>query len=133
MDVPLYHLIYSSLLADDAHPTCVADIIRTSRANNALHGITGLLVFDGGRFCQYIEGPEEAVRRLSDTICVDSRHEQFMVLHEGAIEGGRLFSEWAMGYALSLDEGILPGLALLRGAPAVSTLQGLIPSLDMEP
>jgi len=133
MNEPLYQLIYVSVIAPDAHPTCVADIIRTSRANNSLHGITGLLVFDGGRFCQYIEGAEDVVRRLSDAICEDPRHEQFIVLHEGPFDGPRLFSDWSMGYALSHEEGSLPGLALLRGLPAIAGLQGLIPVLDLEP
>jgi hypothetical protein len=64
----LYELLYTSEMALEESPTCVASIIRVSRANNELVSITGLLVFDGLHFCQYLEGPRDAVLRLADKI-----------------------------------------------------------------
>ena len=133
MELDLYHLIYTSVIDVDVSPSCVGDIIRTSRVKNRLDEITGLLVFDGWRFCQYIEGEREAVRSLAQIICEDVRHTQFTVLHEAPLDGGRMFADWSMAYALSQDDELLPGLSALRGLAAVHRLHGLLPSLDMEP
>ena len=133
MELDLYHLIYTSIIDADVNPSCVGDIIRTSRVKNRLDEITGLLVFDGWRFCQYIEGEREAVRSLAQIICEDVRHTQFTVLHEGPLDSGRMFADWSMAYALSQDDELLPGLSSLRGLAAVHRLHGLLPSLDMEP
>lgn len=60
--MPLYsRIVYSSQLAPSVPAECVADIVRTARQFNAAHGITGLLVFDGQRFCQYLEGPDAPI------------------------------------------------------------------------
>ena len=39
-------------------------IINSARIANRAKGLTGLLVFDGHRFLQYLEGDETAVRGL---------------------------------------------------------------------
>lgn len=131
--VPLYQLVYSSLLAADAGVACVADICRTARERNAKDGVTGLLIFDGLRFCQYLEGARDAVRALAQSICEDVRHEQFVILHEGGFEGPRLFNDWSMGYALADDEEMLAPVLAMRGAATVNALQGLVPRLDLQP
>ncbi|MCW5259244.1 BLUF domain-containing protein [Verminephrobacter eiseniae] len=70
----LSQFVYYSTLADGYDATCVGAIIKTARAFNASNGITGVLLFDGERFCQYIEGNPVAVNALVDRIRQDPRH-----------------------------------------------------------
>ena len=59
----LRYLIYTSELSDPGGAATVPFVIRTARVNNAVRGITGALIFDGERFCQYIEGAPDAIVR----------------------------------------------------------------------
>ena len=54
----------------------------TSRArldltNGDLNGITGLLLFDGSRYLQIIEGAEEAIDNLVERLRLDPRYSAF--------------------------------------------------------
>lgn len=129
----LSQFIYCSLLNPDAPPTCVADIIRTARRRNAELDVTGVLVFDGQRFCQYLEGPAEKITHLVERIRLDTRHVDFSPQYEGPLLGGRRFRQWSMAYALAPDLDPLERMHTLRGLPAVELLQELMPQLDLGP
>ena len=60
----LTSLTYTSLARLDLQTTDLEDIHRTAREQNALDGITGLLVFNGTHFLQIIEGSESAIEEL---------------------------------------------------------------------
>ena len=60
--------------------------------------ITGALLFSGGYFCQTIEGPEDSIEELFETIQMDDRHGEITVLHFEEIEE-RGFSDWSMAFA----------------------------------
>ena len=51
----LYEVLYVSVLAPDQPLSVVAEIAGRARAANAQGDITGLLIFDGQRFCQQLE------------------------------------------------------------------------------
>ncbi len=74
-----------------------------ARHLNEQNGLTGLLMYDYipalklGQFCQYIEGPPEALAEARVRIERDRRHAGLHVLHEGPAEV-RLFTSWSMGY-----------------------------------
>ncbi len=93
-------LLYSVLYCSHASPTMdeagMAEIIETSRRNNPACGITGLLVYGGGMFLQWLEGPREPVTALMATLAADPRHDAIVRLY--AIEGvrERLFPDWDM-------------------------------------
>jgi len=55
-------------------------IISVSRRNNAIHGITGLLVHDAGLYFQWLEGPQKALQNLMAKICKDPRHDSLVIL-----------------------------------------------------
>jgi hypothetical protein len=126
----LYELLYTSELAIEESPSCVAGIVRVSRANNLLNAITGLLVFDGLHFCQYLEGSREAVLKLVDTIAKDTRHILFAVHEQGEKSCTRRFAEWSMAYALSQDEQMIPDLARPDSTSPILRLEKLLPSLS---
>ena len=52
----------------------LANLLLTSRSNNARLGITGMLLHREGRFIQVLEGPDEAVRARLAVIARDPRH-----------------------------------------------------------
>lgn len=63
---------------------------------NAAAKVTGVLLYGAGKFLQILEGPEEALQRLSAHNAVDSRHTDFQVLHSGTC-AQRAFQSWSMG------------------------------------
>ena len=90
----------------------LANLLMTSRSNNARLGITGMLLHREGRFIQVLEGPEEAVRERLAVIARDPRH---TAVHTLVAERGedRLFPAWTMGYRAVTDDlaTVLPGYA----------------------
>jgi hypothetical protein len=112
----------------------VREIVREARNKNEKREITGLLVFDGLRFCQYLEGPEDAVYSLSERIRQDNRHIEFAIKEHGPLQSERRFS-WAMGYALCDEpDGLNELQRFTRGdGSAFSLLERLLPSLKIEP
>jgi len=92
--MPLTQLIYSSrpFGFDDA---ILGQILLTARRNNANAHVTGCLICRGDLYLQLLEGPDEAVARLYDSILEDDRHlEVTRRLHRQTET--RLFDGWAM-------------------------------------
>ncbi len=75
----------------------VGEILEISRRNNPLHGVTGVLFFDGFNFVQTLEGPPRAIEALYGNISRDSRHENIVLL-DHAVVGERCFEAWAMAF-----------------------------------
>ncbi|MDP3420977.1 MAG: BLUF domain-containing protein [Thiobacillus sp.] len=125
-------LFYLSQLAPGTSPACVAEIVRASRQRNTANGISSLLVFDGWRFCQYIEGGDAAVSELVERIRIDARHTDFRVLHQGPPVTPLVLGGHSLVYALNYDDS-LDRFEQTRGAQAIALLAGLLPTFDMEP
>ena len=88
-------LTYTSRARLDLTDGDLADIHQTARHLNALDGITGLLLFDGSRFLQIVEGGEAAIDNLVERLRKDRRHSAFEVRDERVVEE-RSFADWAM-------------------------------------
>jgi hypothetical protein len=90
----------------------LANLLMTSRSNNARLGITGMLLHREGRFIQVLEGPEEAVRERLAVIARDPRHTAVHTIVDERVED-RLFPAWTMGYRAVTDDlaTVLPGYA----------------------
>ena len=125
-------LLYVSALAPGVPVTEVSRIVTAARQRNANDAITGLLVFDGDTFCQYVEGPPEAVEALLQRLHADPRHEQLQILIDGALPEGRRFSDWRLGYVDSFEHDELGILRALRGDAALACFENLVPRLDVE-
>lgn len=93
----MFQLIYASRVRADIKAHELEDLIRQARENNAAHGITGLLLFNGQTFVQILEGDEADVRRLFRDIDRDPRHDNVTVLSEGSVDH-RIFPSWRMGF-----------------------------------
>jgi hypothetical protein len=72
-------------------------MLEGARSKNAKIGITGMLLYKDGNFLQALEGEEEAVTKLANTIQKDPRHTGFLVLMRGPAER-RMFPDSPMGY-----------------------------------
>ena len=128
----LGQLLYLSSLAPGVPVTEVSRIVATARRRNAAESITGLLVFDGDHFCQYVEGPPAAVEALLQRLQCDERHTALDILVDGTFEGERRFSNWRLGYVDSFEGDELAALHGLRGDEALDCLRRLVPRLDVE-
>tara|TARA_R110001583_G_scaffold18667_6_gene74058 strand:+ start:6029 stop:6472 length:444 start_codon:yes stop_codon:yes gene_type:complete len=97
----LYQLSYISknLIAGDKHALQlqIKSILASSSTNNVKLGITGALLYSGGYFCQVIEGEEEHIEVLFESIQLDSRHAEVTVLNFEKVRE-RSFSEWSMAF-----------------------------------
>jgi hypothetical protein len=91
----LTSVTYTSLARLDLQTDDLEDIHRTAREQNALDGITGLLVFNGTHFLQIIEGSEQAIEELIERLRKDPRHTGFEIRDKRKVEA-RSFPDWSM-------------------------------------
>lgn len=91
------HLLYTSRSVSSFTESELEELAIRSAERNEKLGITGVLLYGGGRFLQLLEGASEAVNPLYDEkIAHDSRHTDCRVLVREACET-RLLPSWAMG------------------------------------
>lgn len=129
---PLYELLYVSTLAPDQQVTAVADIARHARVMNSAAHITGMLVFDGMRFCQQLEGTQKQVLTLEQKIRADTRHINLQVLYHGPL-AQRRFRCFTMGYSMLDDSEVLARLETMDGQAAVDSFLAMLPHIDLAP
>ena len=130
MTEQLHEILYCSTLAPGLPTDVVGHIVTQARARNAQEAITGLLVFDGMRFCQHFEGPRRNVLRLLDRLEADPRHVDMKVLHEGIIEARR-YRRFDMGLAHIEESEDVEDLSRLDGAEALAQFIALRPRFDI--
>jgi hypothetical protein len=88
-------LTYTSRARLDLRDEELTAIHQTARHLNALDGISGLLLFDGSRFLQIVEGTEDAIDKLVERLRMDPRHSAFEIRDERYVER-RSFPDWSM-------------------------------------
>lgn len=127
-----YQLLYTSVLSPSSSIESVSAIIRTGRVNNPKLNISGLLIFDGANFCQYLEGPEQNVRWLVERIQADHRHTQFEIRHEALVDGTRHYPNWNIAYSHAVETDIEALFARIQGSLALEKFKAFVPGLEME-
>jgi hypothetical protein len=92
--MPVTQLIYTSrpFGFDD---TILSQILLTARRNNANANVSGCLICRGDLYLQLLEGPDEAVARLYESILEDDRHLEVTRRVQRQTET-RMFDGWAM-------------------------------------
>ena len=109
-------LIYLSNATPGFREAELGSILYHSRLNNRDVNVTGLLLFDGKRFLQALEGDEAEVMRTYRRIGSDKRHRKVVPLFKREVEQ-REFGNWHMatraleatGYSSSV-EALLAGV-----------------------
>ena len=125
----LYETIYVSTLAPGRPVSSVGDIASQARARNPQQGITGLLIFDGMRFCQQLEGVKQQVLGLMEKIRLDPRHTNVEIVYRGELVSRR-FKSFSLGYTNAEDPEALERLEKLQGFAAVSAFLALLSQVD---
>ena len=90
-------LLYVSSTLPDLTPAVLDAILTASRRNNAMMGITGLLLYIDGGFLQMLEGDERPLRELHTRISADRRHWDLRLMLDREV-GARAFPGWSMGF-----------------------------------
>jgi methanogenic corrinoid protein MtbC1 len=98
------------------------ELERAAQARNRAEGITGLAVYEDGRFFQWIEGPADSLARVWESVRRDGRHTE---IADVAIRStpARVFDGWDMALAIRGD-GAFPARTPPTG------LLSLVPALD---
>ena len=76
----LWRCAYRSQQAAPITRADLAALLRESQMRNVTQGLTGLLLHADHKFLHLLEGPEGAVRRVSQSIALDARHVAMEVL-----------------------------------------------------
>jgi methanogenic corrinoid protein MtbC1 len=86
-------LTYESKAATRLDQNELDALVAAARVRNSSLGVTGMLLYDKGRFLQTLEGPVEGLDQIWASIQRDERHSQITVLTQHLV-GARLFSGW---------------------------------------
>ncbi len=91
-------LAYRSVAVSPPAESELQSLVRSSQARNQALGLTGVLLYDHGTFFQWLEGPEEGLSRVWNSIQRDPRHRDVTVLRDEPI-GERAFEGWDLKFA----------------------------------
>ena len=92
MQDPLRQILYHSRAVGRLE---TSSILASSKRNNGIDGITGILLSDGRSYLQVLEGPEASVLATYERIYADPRHTDVVVISNHLIEE-REFGYWSM-------------------------------------
>ncbi|RFZ91242.1 BLUF domain-containing protein [Mucilaginibacter conchicola] len=114
----LFYLIYMSRAARKMRSADLDELMDWCVSRNRSLDVTGMLLFveernalnSWGRFVQVLEGPEETVRNLYNSIRKDSRHREVTELFTYTV-GRRNFPDWSMGFKRLAREELPPEVA----------------------
>jgi hypothetical protein len=130
-------LAYTSLAALDLSVEQLFDIGQTARDLNGLDGITGLLLFNGTNFLQWVEGPPEAIDELMERIRRDPRHSA-VEIRETQLADDRLFPDWSMKLVrvrtqlMQAHEDVLESLPAGLPEPIRERIAGMVELISVE-
>lgn len=92
----MIRLLYISQAAPNLGQLEIEEIMKTSKKNNLIAGLTGVLVCGGNMFMQILEGPEESVLKRYIKILDDKRHTSCEIISISFVKT-RMFERWSMG------------------------------------
>ena len=106
----LRRVVYGSTAVAEFAEADLKTLLHDARERNAARGISGILLYAERAFFQVLEGPDDEITSLLESLLRDSRHHAIAVLLDQKIDE-RDFAEWSMGYRRleSIDE--IPGFS----------------------
>lgn len=90
-------LVYVSSAVKLLTPEEIEYLLTRARERNKEYGITGVLLYIGGNFMQYIEGPVGNLEVIYRIIREDKQHSGIILVTREAIKE-REFGDWSMAY-----------------------------------
>lgn len=103
-DQDLTSLFYRSTAIPGLRTQDLEHILARSRQRNAEESVSGILLYAGGKFMQYIEGPQAGLVRIFAHIQRSPFHTDIVDLKWKPIDG-RVYGDWSMAF-LSDGDGI---------------------------
>jgi hypothetical protein len=94
-DTAIYRVAYISRCLVHMADLDLADLQRRAARTNERNNVTGLLLFDGVRFIQAIEGEKVKVEATMRRIAEDKRHDRLDYINRGPANQRR-FEDWSM-------------------------------------
>lgn len=114
----LWACLYVSSAAPGLSLAEIDALLIEARRRNEQDGITGVLLFGGGNFMQYFEGPRAAAEALLARLLRDKRHFDMHLIMNDPVEARR-FSSWAMGFLTGEATRLRAGHAALANDQAL--------------
>lgn len=115
----LLSLVYMSAATVPFSSADLDELLRDSRERNSAAELSGLLLFNNGRFMQLLEGPREAVLQRYTRIVDDERHTEIGLLAEESIHTRR-FADWSMAFHRDDDAPLPEGFSDFLSGKEVS-------------
>lgn len=111
-----FRLMYLShdLIDTENRKRALGALFSQARSNNKRHDITGALLVSGDTFIQTLEGEEQVVRQVYETIRQDDRHDGVELLDSGMVPE-RVFGHWSMARVSEDGEPDIPLIAHTDG------------------
>jgi Sensors of blue-light using FAD len=128
-----HQLLYLSHLVPSVRYDVFAAICHVSRRNNADRSITGVLLFDGHRFCQWLEGPAASVAQVRRAIEKDPRHEFMTVLVDRPCSAAAKPEPWQAGYCGPDELDLLVGPDRPDADQAMAVFRRIVSRSDLAP
>ncbi len=88
-------LVYRSRCVTPLDDAALKQLVDAALERNQAESVTGLLIYDSGRFLQWLEGPTDGVERIWQSIRQDKRHTDVEVLGHMPTTV-RCFPDWGM-------------------------------------
>lgn len=135
--VPLRAIAYASEARPGLSIDHVDDLARVAAGFNFDMGVTGVLLYDGCRFLQYIEGPEDGMDVVHSRILGATSHHEVVVFGRGRVSTRQL-PYWPMRL-VSADPGEVRTVAngdwytLAKGGGMAALAQVIVPHLSTSP
>ena len=129
----LQQILYLSRLVSGCSYDVFAAICRVARAHNTGAELRGVLVFDGHRFGQLIEGPAPAAQALMARITRDPRHTALQLRVDRLLPGPPSFSDWRPGFCAPDELDVFDGPQGLRDGDAIGAFFALVGRADLSP
>ncbi|PPD35743.1 MAG: hypothetical protein CTY19_01480 [Methylomonas sp.] len=120
----MLQLVYVSSATTPFSNAELLELLTKSRIKNSKLGITGMLLYKDGNFMQLLEGEDNTVRQLFETISHDPRHHNSIVLIDEPAETA-YFGDWSMGFRDLSDKSLetLPGFSQILNRPKAAEFQ----------
>ena len=110
----MHQILYTSAAHKDLTESDIDQILMNARRNNELHGLTGVLIYKSGVFCQLLEGDHADITKVYGKICQDTRHTNITTLYSSSADE-RIFKDWSMAFRRleDFDEDLMAKINLL--------------------
>jgi Sensors of blue-light using FAD len=130
---PHHQLLYLSHLVASVRYEVFSAICHVSRRRNVDLSLTGVLLFDGHRFCQLLEGPQASVELVRQSIANDPRHEFMTVLVDRPQAGSTTLDVWQAGYCGPFELDLLVGPERIDADQAMAAFRAIVTRADLSP